>query len=169
MIWIKNHFKIYQSKNPWTFLWQITLEGFLVAALFSIFISTIDSRGRSDWKDIVDDNVLGILVISGVIFPILETLLLQALPVFLVRLFSRSVLVQIIVGWIPFALLHFFAGLVAGICAGLIRGFYFSFTYVHWRQSSSWQAFWITSLSHIINNVVVLSLFLMINGLLNGY
>ena len=53
-----------------------------------------------------------------------------------------------------FAGLHFLDGVAAGICAGMAGGFYFAFTFAHWREKSRWTAFWVTAVSHAFNNFV---------------
>ncbi len=168
MSWLKRHFKNYRNRKPWRFCWQITIEGFLVVVPFAFLLLVLDGGERSDLQNVIDESVVEVLLISGVLFPILETLVLQAFPVFVAKLFRASFLVQILAAWIPFAILHFFAGISVGICAGVIRGFYFSFTYTHWRQISRWKAFWITSISHVLNNLVLLSLILIVAFLIKN-
>lgn len=168
---IIKHFEHYRKLKPWPFCWRITLEGFLIILPFG-FIMTFFfdiSNQRPEISTLYDHSVIFILFSAGVIFPIIETLFLQAFPVFFVRLFNASFITQLIASWIPFALMHFFANISVGICAGLIRGFYFGFTYTHWRQHSRWVAFWTTSVSHILNNFVLISLILLINYILISY
>jgi hypothetical protein len=118
--------------------------------------------GRSDLDSLYAHSVPYIIFEVAIFAPLFETLILQAFPVFLVKLFRASFTSQLIAAWIPFALLHFFLGITVGICAGLIRGFYFGFTFTHWRQHSRWRAFWTTSVSHMINNLLLISIILMI-------
>ena len=103
-----------------------------------------------------------ILFEVAIVAPFFETLMLQTLPVALARLLRASFTTQLIAAWIPFALLHFFLGPTVGVSAGLIRGFYFGFTYTHWCQRSKWTAFWTTSVSHMINNFILISIILML-------
>ena len=104
------------------------------------------------------------LVFVGVIAaPLLETLALQALPVFIARLCKARLSYQILASLIPFTILHAVEGILVGLCAGLIGGFYFAFTYVHWREHSRWKAFWVTALSHAIHNALALTI-----GFLSG-
>ena len=90
-----------------------------------------------------------VLLIAGVVAaPVLETLILQAFPVWIARLCNAGFSVQIVVSVVAFTIPHALEGIQAGIAAGLAGGFYFAFTYVHWRERSKWKAFWITAVSH---------------------
>jgi len=100
-----------------------------------------------------------VLLIAGVVVaPVLETLLLQALPVWIARLCKSGSSGQVIVSVVPFTISHAIEGIGTGIAAGLLGGFYFAFTYVHWRERSRWQAFWVTAVSHAIYNAIAISL-----------
>jgi uncharacterized membrane protein len=93
-----------------------------------------------------------------VISPIIETVILQALPVFVVKHLGLKFIGQIIFSIIPFAVLHFSRSIGAGIGAGFIGGFYSAFTFTHWRQKSLWTAFWVTALSHGLYNFAIFSM-----------
>ncbi len=162
--WIIRHFENYRKLQPWPFLWRITLEGFLIVFPFAfIFTFLLDPTPRTDIEALYVRGVPYILLEIAIFAPLVETFILQTLPVALVRLFRASFTTQLIAAWIPFALLHFFLGPTIGVCAGLIRGFYFGFTYTHWCQRSKWTAIWTTSVSHMINNFILISIILMLN------
>jgi hypothetical protein len=93
-----------------------------------------------------------------VIAPVAETLLFQALPIFVARKFNASFSWQIISSMAIFAGLHFLDGILAGIASGMVGGFYFAFTFAHWRQKSRWTAFWVTAVSHALNNATAFAL-----------
>ena len=98
-----------------------------------------------------------VLMIAGVVVaPVLETLLLQALPVWIARLCKAGSSGQVIVSVVPFTIVHAIEGIGTGIAAGLLGGFYLAFTYVHWRERSRWQAFWVTAVSHAIHNAIAI-------------
>ena len=101
-----------------------------------------------------------LLLVGVVIAPILETLLFQALPVWIARLFGAGFATQVVVSVIPFCVVHALEGIATGLAAGLVGGFYFAFTYVHWRARSRWTAFWTTALSHAIHNGIAFVLLL---------
>jgi len=98
--------------------------------------------------------------------PIFETLLLQALPIAIARLAKAGFWLQVLVSTVPFAGLHFLEGFSVGLGAGVVGGFYFAFTYAHWRQRSRWTALWTTALCHAIHNAM--AVFMMLPGMLLG-
>lgn len=87
-----------------------------------------------------------------VLAPVFETLLFQALPIFIARKFKAPFTLQVVSSMVVFAAMHFFDGIAAGICAGTIGGFYFAFTFAHWREKSRWTAFWVTAIAHAFHN-----------------
>lgn len=98
--------------------------------------------------------------------PVYETLFFQALPIFIAAKFNVPFAFQIIASMAIFGGLHFLDGILAGIAAGLVGGFYFAFTYAHWCQKSHWTAFWVTALSHALQNAAAFTL-LAISGQLS--
>lgn len=99
---------------------------------------------------------LGPWIIGSVfVIPWLETLVYQSLPVGLCRLLGLGTATQMIAATVAFFAAHLSLGLVPGIAAGLVGGFYLAFTYIRWRRRSWWTAFWVTSLSHAIGNGIV--------------
>lgn len=84
--------------------------------------------------------------------PFLETLLFQSLPIGFCRCLYFGRGVQMTASIALFFLAHLIKGVVSGIGAGLIGGFYLAFTYVRWRRRNWWTAFWVTWASHAINN-----------------
>jgi len=109
-------------------------------------------------ENITASNYLWSIIVLG---PVVETIVLQALPVFVARSFGLQYLGQMLFSIIPFAFLHFTRSIGAGIGAGIIGGFYSAFTYVHWRDKSVFTAIWVTAFSHCLYN---LALFAMLIG-----
>ena len=156
--WVTEHFRGYRRRNPWSFCWRITIEGFLVTAGVAILLSFLDSSTRTDLEGLEPEVLFVTIVLIG---PIFETLTLQAFPVSVARHLGLGFRGQILMSVIPFAALHFPAGFSAGVAAGVIGGFYSAFTYAHWREHSSWTAFWVTTVSHAVHNLLA---FVMITG-----
>jgi hypothetical protein len=105
--------------------------------------------------DLLEFGVLKLFVWAIVLGPFFETLLLQALPVVIARRCGLRFWGQVIATLIPFAVLHFPSGIAAGICGGVVSGFYIAFTYVHWRQISFRSALWMTTGMHAVHNLVL--------------
>ncbi len=151
---VARHFRNYRQRSPWSFCWRITVEGFLLAFGLILLIDTVFPLDDRD--DMEDFSLKGFLVSVVFVGPIVETLLLQSLPIFICRLFRASFPVQVLASTVVFALPHFASGIGVGIGAGVVGGFYSAFTYAHWRESSRWTAFWVTTVSHMLHNGLTL-------------
>ena len=152
------HFKKYQKLSLWPFCWHIALEASIVNivviyVLFALF--PLVPR-----KDLLGFNLSSLIIGALVVAPILETLLLQVLPISIAKTLHAPFSWQILVSVIPFAIMHFFSGIATGIGSGLIDGFYLAFVYIHWSKVSIWTGFWTTALTHMIRNFIGLVLFL---------
>lgn len=153
MNWIGSHFQRYRELKPWKFCWRIALEGTLVTLSVSIVLGFLGLSARDLKMDFA-----ALLFVGVVVAPVLETLLFQSLPVWIARLCKARFPVQLVSSVIPFALVHAMEGAGTGIAAGLTGGFYFAFTYVHWREQKRWTAFWVTAVSHAIHNGILIPL-----------
>jgi hypothetical protein len=152
MSWIKAHFQRYRERTPWSFCWRITIEGLIVPlapALILVIIELI--VGEMDNRHLPLSDPL-FLLDSVTRTPVIETLIFQAFPIWIVRKCKASFSFQVFVSLVPFFLAHALAGIGTGICAGLVGGFYYAFTYAHWRVQSRWTAFWTTAVSHALHN-----------------
>lgn len=153
MKWISEHFRRYRQRKPWDFCWRIAIEGTIVALAISFILEILDLPERE-----ILFGFWPFLIIGVVVAPILETLLFQAFPVWIARLCKARFSIQVVSSVVPFFLVHAIEGIQTGIAAGLISGFYFAFTYVHWREKRRWTAFWVTAISHAIHNAIAIPL-----------
>lgn len=152
--WLRRHFRRHEQRQPGAFLWRVTLEGFLVAGAVAMVTGLLGIEGRD-----IKPAEFPILVISAIfIAPLLETLLLQMLPVGVARSCGASRRGQMIAAIILFALPHFLISVGVGLAAGLIGGFYFAFSYTHWRRQSLAQAYWMTAAQHAIHNTAAMAI-----------
>ena len=147
------HFRRYRDRKPWAFCWRIALEGTLVTLAISIVLGLLGLGDRE-----IKMSFPVFLFVGVVVVPLLETLIFQAFPVWIARLCKARFSVQVAASVIPFILVHVVEGVGTGIAAGLISGFYFAFTYVHWREQKRWPAFWTTAVSHAIHNGILIPL-----------
>jgi O-antigen/teichoic acid export membrane protein len=145
------HFQRYRQRKPWAFCWRISIEGLLVSFLCALVLALLFPELDREFPDWDMGTIFLVVVLIG---PVVETLLFQALPIFVARKFNAPFVWQIIISMVIFASLHFLEGIPTGIAAGLVGGFYFAFTYAHWREKSRWTAFWVTAISHAFNNAV---------------
>jgi len=124
------HFDGYRKRTAWAFCWRITLEGIAVSLAAAVVCAALfGSPGRH-----FPFSIPVLLLVLLVAAPVLETLFLQALPVFFARLCNARFPVQIVASVVPFALLHAPAGVAAGVAAGLAGGF---LSCVHLRALAS--------------------------------
>jgi len=152
---IVGHFQRHRERKPWAFVCRVAPEstGLCFAAGLVMYAIGVPERG-------IDLGAAGFAFFALAIAPPLETLLLQALPVFVARKCRARLRYQIVASWLPFALFHVPEGLGTVLAAGTVGGFYFAFTYAHWRQKSRWTAFWTTWAVHTIQNGIVVTLLL---------
>ena len=153
MKWIKEHFQQYRKRPSWNFCWRIAIEGTIITLAISFILEIFDLPERE-----MPFGFWPLLFIGVVIAPIFETLLLQALPVWIARLCKARFSIQVVASMVPFLLLHAIESIQTGIAAGLVSGFYLAFTYVHWRENRRWTAFWVTAVSHAIHNAILIPL-----------
>lgn len=148
--WIKNHFQRYLQRQPWDFCWRIGVESTIVSIAVAILLGLFGVSDR-----VFPDVSMGVIFLSIVfVAPVLETLLMQALPIFVARKFQASFKTQVICATVVFALFHVLEGFAAFLAAGIVGGFYFSFAYAHWRTKGRWLAFWVTAGGHAIHNAI---------------
>jgi hypothetical protein len=154
--WFVEHFRHYRRLAPLPFCIRITVEGLIVSIIAGIVVALIGIHDRP-----IRISKAELFFIAVFVAPPLETLLLQALPVFLARIFRASFTAQVTFATIVFALAHLSNGVASFLVAGTILGFYFSFTYVHWREKSRWTAFWVTTATHFLHNLAVMPIVMM--------
>jgi hypothetical protein len=157
--WIRSHFQRYFELQPWAFCWRLGIESTAVSLLSAVLLVPLLDEPRRRLLTYPIEVVFVLMLIAA---PLVETLLLQALPIFIVRLLRGSLRTQILVSALIFALLHLPEGLGTGISAGVVGGLYFAFAYAHWRTKSRWQAFWVTAGSHAIHNGIAFVLLVLL-------
>lgn len=153
MRWIIRHFERYRERRPLDFCLRIGIESTLVGVAAAFLLDLLGTSRRE-----MDIQFWTLLLAAVLIAPPVETLIFQAFPVWIARLFRARFSMQMLASVVPFALIHGLEGIQAFTAAGLIGGFYLAFTYVHWRERSRWKAFWITTIAHALGNGIVILL-----------
>lgn len=152
--WLRRHFRRHEQRRPVAFLWRVTLEGFLVTVAVAMVAGLLGMEGRE-----IKPAEFPVQVFSAIfIAPLLETLLFQMLPIGMARLCGVSRRGQMTASIILFALPHFLISVATGLAAGLIGGFYFAFSYTHWRRESLARAYWMTTAQHAIHNTAAMAI-----------
>ena len=156
--WIVRHFEKYRKRSPWSFCWRITIEGFVVAFVILGILNLLFYVPDID----LEMTAIEFLLLAVILAPVVETLIFQALPIFVARLCRARFAIQVLISMFLFAVPHFSEGPDVGVGAGIIGGFYSAFTYAHWRQKSRWTALWTTTVSHSLHNALAFVILLMV-------
>ena len=149
---IVRFFRDYRSRTPWGFAWRIALESSFVglAIALALYLLGVSTTHTLPYRN------LGEFILSAIILaPILETFLLQSLPVGIIRLFNGSPTIQWVTTTLVFLLPHLPGGLIAALAGGLTGGLYLGYTYIFWRSHSFLKAVTTTIIAHTLHNVVV--------------
>lgn len=155
MNWLRRHAQRYRGRGPWSFAWRIGVESTLVSLAVSAALTLVFEDPA---RELLDLPFMVAFVAIMLVAPPLETLLLQALPIFVVRRLKGSFRTQVLVSTILFSAMHFPEGIVTGVAAGVIGGLYFASAYAFWRTRSRWSAFWVTTVAHAVHNGIALAL-----------
>lgn len=111
-----------------------------------------------DMPELLRYGVPGAFVMTVVAAPIIETFLLQHLPITWARLLGARTAIQFAAGSLPFAVLHFDVG-ASGIAAGITGGFILTMAYLTFMPQSKTKAFWMTAAIHALYNLVGTALY----------
>ena len=152
MNWVAEHFRRYLEREPWDFCWRLGLESVVVGLPAVVVFGVVFGPPK---PGILDLPVLEASVLLLVFAPLVETLIFQAFPIFIVRVLKGSIRAQILISTLLFSAVHFPQGIASGVAAGVICGLYLAFAYAHWRTRSRWQSFWITAVCHAIHNGIL--------------
>ena len=150
--WIREHFRRLERHGKWTFFWRTWLEAVVIAYAVANLAQVLFHAGpRNDLAGLGTWHLC--LLVLG-IGPLLETLAFQCLPLEITAAAGARRGIRLLSGIVPFALMHWFAGLPTVFAAGFVGGFYFSFTYERWRRDSLVVAVSMTFLLHSTFNLV---------------
>lgn len=151
---IRNHFRRYYRRSLWSFTWRIGVESTVVAIVAAVPLFFLGVPGR----DLSGISYETFALLAVVFAPVFETLILQAPLLLSAWKLGGSFGAQVAVGTIFFALAHYWAGIGTVLAAGIVGGFYFSFTYAFWQRKGHWPAFLATAGSHAIHNAISVAL-----------
>lgn len=147
----------YRHLGVWSFCLRMAFESFLIAMLVCTVANLLfDHKG--DGSENGDFLSTYGLVSALLLAPIFETVFCQLIPVAVARKLRAGMLIQVVVSMFVFAYMHFkVLGIVSGLSAGLVGGFYFSYTYVRWRERNLKTAYWSTVAVHSMYNFFIVS------------
>ena len=153
-MWLFKPVRSSNCKNILQFVLRILAQQFTVKIIVAILLTFLLQETYK--SKIVITNPLLVIIGIIVLAPILETLFFQTLMIELTKRVKKSYFIQFCAGMIPFAIVHFFHGIIIGIAAGVVGGFFFTYTYLEWRKESRWKATGVTALTHCLHNTIVL-------------
>ena len=153
MRWLLKPVRLRRCHSLREFVVRILLQQFAVKVAVSIPVGICLGLAGVDTKVV---TIIGVLVVA----PVLETLLLQSLPIEVARRFRGRRWVQLAAGAVPFAALHFIGGIASGLAAGVVGGLFFAYTYLEGRERSWATATVATAVVHFLHNLVILPLML---------
>ncbi len=137
-------------------------EAFLVSVVALLFLDYINPEPV---REVLLLPVLILIFVGILISPLLETFISQTMAIFLVKKFKGSFDLQVLISTLIFLIFHFGSGLNATIVVGFIGGIYFAYTYAFILEKTNKHhlAYWLTTLSHFLRNLIAISLFLIGN------
>jgi hypothetical protein len=100
------------------------------------------------------------LLLTVILVPLIETVIGQWLPIWLVRFLSGRWVVLLIVSAVCFGLLHVFGpvrGMPLKFVIGFTTGLVFSFSFLCWERVSKWRAYAVTATVHALHNLVAIA------------
>ena len=163
-LWLFRPVRLEACRSTCQFIFRILTQQFAAKVIAGVLIGLfIPNAGLTDRSALLRDPALA-LILLVLVAPPVETLLLQAAPIEILRSLGRSRRFQFLGGSIPFAALHFAGGVGSGIAAGIIGGISFSHTYLEGRSRSWWTALRITTITHGLHNLVCLPVILLLPG-----
>lgn len=162
---IQTHIERHRGRSVLGFVacvgFEIAVVAFVVRALLAPVVDDPETLIRPSIS-------LSMLLVTGLIAPFCETLLLQGIPIELTRLFKGTPTSAFIMSAASFFACHLLGGLGAGLSAGLIGGSYLSFAYLHWRRRSQTAAVAVTFGTHAVANAIIAAALACLGGLSHG-
>ena len=160
----RHHLLWYKTLRPIPFLLAITLEGLVASILVAWILRHLHPATGNARPDLAGPpaDVFFAICLSA---PIVETLLYQFLPIVLLRICRARGWVQMAISTALFTWAHTGIGPDIAISAGLVGGFYFAFTFAHWRTARGLvMAPALTAGSHALHNFILFVLLFFSGG-----
>lgn len=146
------HFGVVAARSELLFVFLVSLGGLSLAATLEYCLVKL-GFSEINREELVRHGLAFVFFLTLVFGPLVETLLLQQVPILLARRFHFPTALQLAAGSVPFAVLHFDAG-AGGIAAGIAGGLAYSLAYLTFLEKSKAKAYWLTAASHALYNVL---------------
>jgi hypothetical protein len=152
-----NYFRNTQHYSKIRFIAEMTVLAFVLKLIFGIgyFLTTGDTGEQIDqgFDDILAKGWI-FTIIFITIFAAAETFIGQWLIIYLTSKFTNNIYIKLFTSAIFFSLLHVDPILIVTIFP---VGIIFAWSFILYRRQSRWAGFWVTTLIHIIQNLIATS------------
>ena len=131
------------------------VEGFCVSmAAAAVLHALLNEPPRELWEW----PMWKLMLVAVVVAPVVETVIFQQLPILFVRAVGGEWPLALAVSVTLFSVIHLVEGVMTGVSAGVIGGFYLAYLFSCWVERSTWTAYWTTALSHMTRNGLAMAL-----------
>lgn len=164
---IKGKFRKYLRKlenyPTWRFILEVTLLSIVLKAIMAFILALVELipylRYEPPFSDELIESVtlfdpfsVILIVLIVLIFPFLETIFLQIIPIKIVKLFTKKYLFQITISALVFSLAHGLYGFFITLPSGIL----FAYSFIIQEKKSFWKGLWVTSVIHGFSNIIAL-------------
>jgi hypothetical protein len=154
----KAQYKVLKGKATYIQIVILFLQALCLVKLVIFAITPLKQICSSGAGVMVTISPEGI-VLTGVILPLLETIIWQWFPFILGAKLGRTHSGLIVISWILFFVGHIsLNGLVNGLTAGLIAGWIFAYSFGNWYRESVIRSILYTWLIHALYNSALIGL-----------
>ena len=159
---IAKYFEQTKRYSTRRFILEMALMPFLLKALLGVLYGALG--GVSDVTTttrLFEMGGISALVFGGLLVaPLLETLIGQWFPIWLVSFFTKNAAKIVILSAIFFSLLHIPSIGIVGILIALPPGIFLSWCFLVGRKKSRWRAYWTTTAVHCVHSACDMAVFL---------
>lgn len=140
-------------KSELLFVVCLTVISVAVSAVTELALSALGIGTYETPALLLRGGVVLPFVLLVIFAPLLETFLLQQLPIAVGNKLGMPRVVQFLMGSMPFAAVHFNTGVVSGLAAGVVGGVVLSLAYLTFYPESKGKAFLMTAAVHALHNL----------------
>lgn len=158
---LKRYFANTESYSTFRYILELTFVCFIGKILFIILafilfsLLRINSQTDNSYeKDIIQNGWIMAFIIV-ILFAAFETLTGQWIVLWVASKFTKKRTYQILASAIVFALMHIEPILIAAVFP---IGIVLAWTFILKSKRSIWHAFWVTTVIHVLHNLLVLGM-----------
>jgi hypothetical protein len=162
--WLARYFERTRSYSTTRFVLELALVPFPLKMLVGALIGLLAGPTFETTTDVLAEEGVATLLFGGLVAaPLLETIVGQWLPIWLLSLATRSVPVIVCGSAFLFALQHLHVG-IPGVAVTFPIGVFLSWSFFTMRTVSFLKAYWVTTAIHALHNGLAIGLYLLAAG-----